>query len=79
VRYIISIPLNFIPVVGTIFFLGFNGTFTVNTAPHVTYIPLLGAKSGPGYHSRYFQLKKWSEEQSKQHVAQHRGAYTRYV
>jgi len=61
VRYILSIPLNFIPVVGTIFFLGFNG-----------------AKSGPGYHSRYFQLKRWSEEQRKQHVSQHRGAYTSF-
>jgi len=25
VRYVLSLPLNFIPVVGTIFFLGYNG------------------------------------------------------
>jgi len=61
VRYILSIPLNFIPVVGTVFFLGFNG-----------------AKSGPGYHARYFQLKRFSEEQRKQYVKQHRGAYTSF-
>ncbi|KAG8777921.1 hypothetical protein FRC12_000125 [Ceratobasidium sp. 428] len=61
VRYILSIPLNFIPVVGTVFFLGYNG-----------------AKSGPGYHARYFQLKQWSEEQRKQHISQHRGAYTSF-
>jgi hypothetical protein len=25
VRYVLSLPLNFIPVVGTVFFLGYNG------------------------------------------------------
>ncbi|KAJ1302022.1 hypothetical protein OPQ81_000857 [Rhizoctonia solani] len=61
IRYILSIPLNFIPVVGTIFFLGYNG-----------------AKSGPGYHARFFQLKKFTEEQRKQWVHQRRGAYTSF-
>jgi hypothetical protein len=40
---------------------------------------VLGAKSGPGYHARYFQLKKFSEEQRKRWVGERRGAYTRYV
>ncbi|KAF8601541.1 hypothetical protein BDV93DRAFT_413190, partial [Ceratobasidium sp. AG-I] len=61
VRYILSIPLNFIPVVGTVFFLGFNG-----------------AKSGPSYHARYFQLKQFSEDQRKQYVKQRQGAYTSF-
>lgn len=25
VRYVLSLPLNFIPVIGTVFFLGYNG------------------------------------------------------
>ncbi|KAG8747735.1 hypothetical protein FRC10_011864 [Ceratobasidium sp. 414] len=61
VRYVLSILLNFIPVVGTVLFLGYNG-----------------AKSGPGYHARYFRLKRWSEEQRKQHISQYRGAYTSF-
>ena len=40
---------------------------------------ILGAKSGPSYHERYFQLKNFSEEQRKQYVKQRQGAYTRYV
>ena len=31
-RYILTLPLNFIPVVGTAFFLGFNGELE-NSAP----------------------------------------------
>ncbi|KDN36727.1 hypothetical protein RSAG8_10656, partial [Rhizoctonia solani AG-8 WAC10335] len=61
VRYILSIPLNFIPVVGTVFFLGYNG-----------------AKSGPGYHGRYFQLKKFTEDQRKRWISERRGAYTSF-
>ncbi|KAG8715804.1 hypothetical protein FRC11_014799 [Ceratobasidium sp. 423] len=61
IRYILSIPLNFIPVVGTVFFLGYNG-----------------AKSGPGYHARYFQLKKFSEDERKRWVHERRGAYTSF-
>ncbi|CAE6501183.1 unnamed protein product [Rhizoctonia solani] len=61
IRYILSIPLNFIPVVGTVFFLGYNG-----------------AKSGPGYHARFFQLKKFNEDQRKKWVSERRGAYTSF-
>lgn len=61
IRYILSIPLNFIPVVGTIFFLGYNG-----------------AKSGPSYHQRYFQLKKISKEQQAKFIHERRGAYTSF-
>jgi len=61
VRYVLSIPLNFVPVVGTVFFLGYNG-----------------AKSGPSYHERYFQLKRFSEEQRRQYVKERRGAYTSF-
>ncbi|CAE7187191.1 unnamed protein product [Rhizoctonia solani] len=61
IRYILSIPLNFIPVVGTVFFLGYNG-----------------AKSGPGYHARYFQLKKFTDDERKHWVSARRGAYTSF-
>ncbi|CAE6406996.1 hypothetical protein ACGC1H_002280 [Rhizoctonia solani] len=61
VRYILSIPLNFIPVVGTVFFLGYNG-----------------AKSGPGYHARYFQLKRFTEDERKRWISKRRGAYTSF-
>ncbi|KAF8755679.1 Etoposide-induced protein 2.4 (EI24), partial [Rhizoctonia solani] len=61
IRYILSIPLNFIPVVGTVFFLGYNG-----------------AKSGPGYHARYFQLKRFPQDQRKRWISERRGAYTSF-
>jgi len=40
IRFLISLPLNAIPVVGPAIFFLYNG-----------------AKAGPSYHSRYFQLK----------------------
>lgn len=59
VRYLITLPLNAVPVVGTAFFLGFNGL-----------------KAGPGFHSRYFQLKGLSKEQRKETIQKRKGAYT---
>lgn len=62
IRYFLYLPLNFIPVVGTIIF-----------------IVLQGRKAGPGAHSRYFQLKGWSDAQKHKHVEERKGAYTRSV
>ena len=62
IRYIISLPLNAIPVVGTVFFLGWNG-----------------AKAGPGYHARYFQLKQFTKDRKEEWVQQRNGAYMAYV
>lgn len=31
---------------------------------------------GPSFHSRYFQLKKYSKEQAHEFVEKRRGAYT---
>ncbi|KAL0578419.1 hypothetical protein V5O48_003569 [Marasmius crinis-equi] len=61
IRYLLSIPLNSIPVVGTLLFLLLNGR-----------------KSGPGYHSRYFQLKGFSNESRSNFIESKRGAYTAF-
>lgn len=57
-NYIILLPLNFIPVVGTTLFL-------------VTQ----GAKAGPFFHARYFQLKRYNEKQQHEEVVKGRGGY----
>jgi len=57
--YLLTLPLNFIPVVGTVVFFLLNG-----------------AKTGPGLHERYFQLKKFSQQQRKEQIKKRRGAYT---
>ena len=62
IRYFLYLPLNFIPVVGTVIF-----------------VVLQGRKAGPGLHSRYFQLKGWTEAQKHRHVEERKGAYTRSV
>ncbi|WVR04485.1 hypothetical protein IAU60_001489 [Kwoniella sp. DSM 27419] len=61
VRYLLTLPLNLIPVVGTVFFLGYNGL-----------------KAGPGYHSRYFQLKGYDKEKRQAMIKKRRGAYTAF-
>ncbi|KAK4688815.1 hypothetical protein P7C73_g1312, partial [Tremellales sp. Uapishka_1] len=61
VRYVLSLPLNLIPVVGTVFFLGYNGL-----------------KAGPGYHSRYFQLKGYDKDKREAAIQKRRGAYTAF-
>ncbi|EIN05114.1 hypothetical protein PUNSTDRAFT_107406 [Punctularia strigosozonata HHB-11173 SS5] len=60
-RYVVSLPFNFIPVVGTVFFLFFNG-----------------AKQGPGWHQRYFQLKGFTKEQQASFVKERKAEYTAF-
>ncbi|KAF9001978.1 hypothetical protein BDQ17DRAFT_1243764 [Cyathus striatus] len=60
-RYIVSLPLNSIPAIGTVLFLMYNGI-----------------KAGPGFHARYFQLKRMSSYDSHAFVEKHRGAYTAF-
>ncbi|KAL8812505.1 MAG: hypothetical protein Q9223_007274 [Gallowayella weberi] len=62
IRYLMYLPLNFIPVVGTVIF-----------------VLLQGKRTGPVFHTRYFQLKKWNKDQQEKHIEQYRGAYTGYV
>ena len=62
IRYFLYLPLNFIPVVGTIMF-----------------VILQGRRAGPTAHSRYFQLKGWSNSQKQTHVQENKAAYTRYT
>ncbi|THH00595.1 hypothetical protein EW026_g1965 [Hermanssonia centrifuga] len=61
VRYIITLPLNLIPVIGTVGFLFINGH-----------------RAGPGWHSRYFQLKGFDKAQRQSFVAKRRPAYTAF-
>lgn len=61
VRYVLSLPLNLIPLVGTVVFLGYNGF-----------------KTGPGYHSRYFQLKGYDKDKRQLAIKKRRGAYTAF-
>ncbi|KAJ9113952.1 hypothetical protein QFC19_000148 [Naganishia cerealis] len=89
IRYVLTLPLNFIPVVGTVFFLG-----TFRSSPFsrlaqrfidIFYecgIDILvgynGLKSGPSYHARYFQLKGWDAQKRREVIKKRRGAYTAF-
>jgi hypothetical protein len=42
----------------------------------VIFITLQGKNNGPAAHTRYFQLKQYSNSQIQAHVEQNRGAYT---
>ncbi|RXK35336.1 hypothetical protein M231_07408 [Tremella mesenterica] len=66
VRYLLTLPLNLIPVVGTAFFVGIQHGADTST----------GFKAGPGYHARYFQLKGYDKEQRQSAVHRRRGGYT---
>ena len=44
VRYLLTLPLNFIPVVGTAFFLGYNG-YKSGPSYHARYFQLKGMSS----------------------------------
>lgn len=61
-RYLMLLPLNFVPVVGTVIF-----------------VALQGKRAGPGWHDRYFQLKRMGVGKRDGFVEKNRGAYTRYV
>lgn len=61
VRYFIYLPLNFIPVVGTVIF-----------------IYLQGRSRGRSVHERYFQLKKWTNNQRSSWLERHLGPYTSF-
>ncbi|KZT56005.1 hypothetical protein CALCODRAFT_524429 [Calocera cornea HHB12733] len=61
IRYVLSIPLNLIPLVGTVFFILYNGV-----------------RGGPGWHDRYFQLKKFDKDQKAAFIHARRGAYSSF-
>ncbi|KAI0832107.1 hypothetical protein BC628DRAFT_1415565 [Trametes gibbosa] len=60
-RYVLTLPLNLIPAVGTVLFLLYNGY-----------------SGGPGWHSRYFQLKSLSKGQRAAFVERRRSQYTAF-
>ncbi|KAL1941244.1 hypothetical protein VTO73DRAFT_7456 [Trametes versicolor] len=61
VRYVLTLPLNFIPGVGTVLFLLYNGY-----------------NGGPGWHTRYFQLKNLNKSQRASFVENRRAEYTAF-
>lgn len=61
IRYVMYLPLNFIPLVGT-----------------VVFVFLQGKTRGEGVHSRYFQLKKWSNSQREAWLKENTAPYTAF-
>ncbi|KAH8802812.1 hypothetical protein F5884DRAFT_903437 [Xylogone sp. PMI_703] len=61
IRYVMYLPLNFIPVVGTAMF-----------------VMIQGRSRGKMIHTRYFQLKNWSNSQREQWLEEHTAAYTAF-
>merc|ERR1712000_473702 len=44
----------------------------------VIFILLQGKRAGPAAHTRYFQLKEWSNRQREVHIEEHREGYTSF-
>jgi len=61
IRYVMYLPLNFIPVVGTVIF-----------------VLLQGRTRGNDVHTRYFQLKKWSNSQREEWLKENTAPYTAF-
>ncbi|TVY27964.1 Outer spore wall protein [Lachnellula hyalina] len=61
IRYVMYLPLNFIPVVGTVIF-----------------VLLQGKARGNAVHTRYFQLKNWSNSQREQWLKENTAPYTAF-
>ena len=40
------------------------------------FVVLQGKRTGPGAHTRYFQLKEWNKNQREGHIQEYRPAYT---
>jgi len=58
IEYLMLLPLNLIPIVGT-----------------AAFLIVQGRKSGPGYHSRYFQLKGYDAQRKDLEIKRRRGGY----
>jgi len=61
VEYVMLLPLNMVPMVGTIAFLVIQGRL-----------------NGPGWHSRYFQLKEFNESTRDNWVKERKGGYVAF-
>ena len=77
VRYIISLPLNSFPAVGTVFFLFFNGEKFLWKETKAQYCS--GIKTGPAFHARYFQLKNYDRSTREAMIKSRKGAYAACV
>ncbi|POR32547.1 Outer spore wall protein RRT8 [Tolypocladium paradoxum] len=81
VRHVMYLPLNFIPVVGTVMFIFFQGEHhLLPSRLGVCYIltDVSGRNRGKLVHGRYFQLKKWSSSQRSAWLEKHAGPYTAF-
>jgi len=75
VRYVMYLPLNFIPVVGTVIFVLLQGRTRGNSVhARVSRQPPLLCR--PLISSQYFQLKKWSNPQREEWLKENTAAYT---
>lgn len=81
VRYLVSLPLNAVPIVGTVLFLLYNGETTVFMTQilKMPTILLAGIKAGPSFHARYFQLKGLDKPARESFVETRKGPYTAFV
>jgi len=61
IRYVMYLPLNFIPVVGTVLF-----------------VLIQGRTRGHSVHTRYFQLKKWSNREKQEWLKENTAPYTAF-
>ncbi|KAI5858160.1 hypothetical protein BZA05DRAFT_457104, partial [Tricharina praecox] len=59
IKYFLYLPLNFVPVVGTVIFL----------------LAQVGRAQGPTYHSRYFQLKSYTQSQKNTFIERNKPKY----
>lgn len=78
IRYFMYLPLNFIPVVGTVMFIILQGKVPFLTATHNLLTSYIGRRNGPSAHNRYFQLKKWTGAEKEEFIEERKAEYTRY-
>lgn len=83
VRYIVSLPLNALPVSCRLPIYHYFDFIVEQIIAKVVGTGLFllynGTKTGPGFHSRYFQFKQMNASQREEFIEKHRGGYTSYV
>jgi hypothetical protein len=70
------LPLNSIPLVGTVFFLIYNGKATLRRPKYSADTSTTGIKAGPAFHARYFQLKNFDKITRNAFVETRAASYT---
>lgn len=75
IRYVMYLPLNFIPVVGTVIFVLLQGRTRGNSV-HTRVSYSLGFGKGTADMWQYFQLKNWSKSQQQEWLKENTAPYT---